>query len=94
MEIVENISVIVEETTSPAYFTVGPVPASDYLNVYFLNQTSGDRNIKIYDISGRQIFEQNDTENHQRIDISKLSQGIYTIVSSDGEHEIVKKFVK
>ena len=94
MEFVENISVIVEETTSPAYFTVGPVPASDYLNVYFLNQTTGDRNIKIYDISGRKIFEQVNTENHQRIDVSKFSQGIYTIVTSDGGQEIVKKFVK
>ena len=94
MEYVEDISVVVEETTSPAYFTLGPNPANDYVNVYFLNQTTGSRSIIINDISGRKVYEINGVESQQRIDISSLPIGVYTIISNDGNQQVVKKLVK
>jgi len=94
MEYVDGISVIVEETESPAYFTVGPNPASDYINVYFLNPTAGDRNIVINDIAGRKIYETQILDTQSRVDISGLPKGVYTILSSDGGQQVVKRFIK
>ncbi len=94
MEYVDGISVIVEETTSPAYFTIGPNPAFDYLNVFFLNQTTGERSIIISDISGRTVLKQTNINQVQRVDVSGFSKGVYTIIASDGGQEVVKKFVK
>jgi aminopeptidase N len=94
MEFVDGISVIVEETSSPAYFTIGPNPASDYINVYFLNKTTGGRSLVINDISGRKVFETEIKDNSERINISSLPKGVYTILSSDGNQQVVKRFIK
>lgn len=94
MEILDGISVIVNETESPAYFTVGPNPASEHLNIFFLNQTSGNRSITINDISGRTVFSSKDFSSHQKIDVSSFAKGVYTIISSDGGQEVVKKFIR
>lgn len=94
MEYVDGISVIVEETSSPAYFTIGPNPASDYVNVFFLNNTNGNRNITINDISGRMLYQNSNIDAQQRIDISNLPKGVYTIIASDGGQEVVKRLIK
>ena len=94
MEYVDGISVIVEETESPAYFTVGPNPASDYINIYFLNPTAGNRSITINDISGRKIYETQIDNTSERINISSIPKGVYTILSSDGNQQVVKRFIK
>lgn len=94
MEFLEGISLIVDETESPAYFTVGPNPASDYLNVFFLNQTTGNRSITINDISGRTILSKQDIGTQQRINVSAFSKGVYTIVANDGNQKIIKKFIR
>ncbi|PLX02668.1 MAG: hypothetical protein C0595_09865, partial [Marinilabiliales bacterium] len=94
MEYVDGISVIVEETESPAYFTVGPNPASDYINIYFLNPTAGDRSIVINDIAGRKIYETQISDSQSRIDVSALPKGVYTLLSSDGGQQVVKRFIK
>ncbi len=94
MEFLDGISVIVDETESPAYFTLGPNPASEYLNIFFLNQTSGNRSITINDITGRTIFSSKGIDTQQRIDVSDFSKGVYTIVANDGNQKIVKKFIR
>lgn len=94
MEETEDISVVVEETSSPAYFTVGPNPANDYVNVFFLNETSSNRSITINDISGRQILKSNNVGSRQKIDISHFPKGVYTIISSDGNQQVVKRLIK
>lgn len=94
MEYTESITVIVEEIESPAYFTIGPNPATDFVNVFFLNQTSGNRSIIINDISGRTILSKKDIGTQQRIDVSFFSKGVYTIIARDGNQKVVKKFIR
>jgi aminopeptidase N len=83
MEEQGSISVIIDETSSPAYFTIGPNPANDFVNVFFLNETSGNRTITINDISGRQILKTNIANNQEKIYIANFPKGVYTIVSNE-----------
>ena len=94
MEEVINISSIEETEISNVYFTIGPVPVINKLNVYILNTDSISRNIFIYNIAGQQIFSGETKENHFELDASSLKSGIYFITVSSGDNQITKKFIK
>ena len=94
MEQVGSISVTVEETKSPLYFTIGPNPVSDQLNIYFLNDANASREVKITDMSGKILSTFSTQENHIRYDASTLNHGAYLVQITDGQNKKVKRFVK
>ena len=95
MEQVNSITVsIVEETEKPVYFTLGPVPAGDYLYVYFLNPAGNIRTIKVTDISGKVLSETRSNDQHVRLNVSGFAKGVYLVSVDDGSDVLVKKFVR
>jgi aminopeptidase N len=94
MELVNSISVGIEETEKPVYFTLGPVPADDHINVYFLNPSGNTKTIKVTDISGKILTEAQSRDKHVRLNISGLAKGVYLVSVDDGSDMLVKKFVK
>jgi len=89
-----SIVVGIEETENPVYFSVGPNPAQDYLNLYMANTLEGMVQISIHDISGRSMMETERTGEAIRLDISSLRKGSYLIRLHDGEYTVTKRFVK
>jgi len=94
MEKVGSISVTVEEKESPVYFSIGPNPVSLYLNIYFLNPSNKQKEIRVTDLSGKTISLQNSNQKYIHYNTSNLSQGIYFIHISDGQYSFTRKFVK
>jgi len=94
MEKVGSISVMVEESESPVYFTIGPNPVKDALNVYFLNTANNQKEIRITDLSGKLISTIQSPEKQIRINTSGFAQGVYFIQTTDGKHNFIRKFVK
>jgi hypothetical protein len=95
MEQVNSITVsIVEETEKPVYFTLGPVPAGDYLHVYFLNPAGNIRTIKVTDVSGKVLSETKSNDQHVRLNVSGFAKGVYLVSVDDGSDVLVKKFVR
>lgn len=94
MEKTGSIAVSIEETESPVYFTIGPVPVSDILNIYFLNSSSKQKEIRVIDLSGKTISTQYTYENAFKCNASDLSHGIYIVQISDGQNILIRKFVK
>lgn len=94
MEKVQSITVVVEEKESPVYFTVGPNPTRDYLNVFLLNPSSKNKKIDILDISGKLIRQSSTFESKATLSTSDLSPGVYLVRVSDGQNTLVKRFVK
>ncbi len=94
MEKVGSISVTVEETKSPLYFTIGPNPVSDQLNIYFLNDANTAREVTITDLSGKILSNFATQENYIRYDASALNHGAYLVQITDGQNKRVKRFVK
>jgi hypothetical protein len=78
-------------------FSLYPVPAADELFVRFDQKTSAALDIRVFDMTGKQVLRHeaarpNDTE--LRLDISSLSPGIYVLQISNGEVLISDRFTK
>jgi Pregnancy-associated plasma protein-A/Secretion system C-terminal sorting domain len=72
-----------------------PNPATSYIDFYF--EYDGrwlGREMKILDMNGKVVMNRNISSKIQRIDISKLSAGIYFIVAEKEEEKLHAKFIK
>jgi hypothetical protein len=94
MEDVESLTVVVDEFSSPAYFSMGPNPATNTLNVFFSEPENTIREIHILDISGKDILITKSSNKHISLDVSRLPKGVYLIKVMVGEKTKVKRFVK
>jgi len=72
-----------------------PNPASNFVNINLtgLKKPSG-LTLKITDVTGKLILEQNITSSETEINISKFTSGSYFIQIQNDETKIVKNFVK
>ena len=68
---------------------IHPNPANDKI---FIDTDENIKQIKIYNITGVMVYENNEYENH--VDVSKLSNGIYFINIKTEKGEIIKKIIK
>ncbi len=94
MEKVINLTVVVDEMTSPTFFSIGPNPVENTLNVYFSEADNTSREIRIYDLSGKEMLFTNNGNKHIHLDVSGLSKGVYLIKVTEGDNIRVKRFVK
>lgn len=65
-----------------------PNPTNDYL---YIEGNDNPLTISIYSVSGKKV---NSAENTNKIDVKRLSNGIYIIRIKEGLKEITKKFIK
>jgi aminopeptidase N len=93
-EKVNTITVIIEETSNPSYFTFGPNPVQDELNIYLLNHDGQPRNIQICDLSGRILLEKTFNNSSYQFDVSTLNSGSYLITINKGQQKISRRFIK
>ncbi len=93
LEEVRGLSYVKETNVSPIYFTIGPVPALEKLNIYFLNPDTVLRDIKITSISGQIIFIGETKASSFELNTIDFESGIYFITVSDGQNTITKKFI-
>ena len=76
-------------------FLIYPNPCSDKLQIYLGSNKSGQYQIRITDISGKEILIKNwFADNSSEIDISNLEKGIYFLQISEGINKSVQKFIK
>jgi len=95
MEQVASLILDVTETeANPAFFTMGPNPASDRLNVYFGNDINAEKSIAISDLSGRIIMQSRVTGSQYTFDVSGLARGTYLVQVNDANNKMVKRLVK
>ena len=60
-----------------------------FLNI--VSNSNNPLNISIYDLNGREVISQKII--FDSIDISSLSQGIYSLILSEGKKSTIKKIV-
>lgn len=79
-----SVSTGIDKESSNA-ITVWPNPATDFI---YLGENNGP--VKIYDLKGSLVFSQNAVAN-ERIDISKLQNGVYVLKTNNQNIKLVKK---
>ena len=67
-----------------------PNPASDFINIEMLNTNLKDFSFSITDLSGKLLIR---CENSKKIDVSKLSKGIYFGTMTVEDQKLTKKIV-
>lgn len=67
-----------------------PNPASDFINIEMLNTNFRDYSFIITDLSGKVLIK---TQNNKKIDISKLSPGIYFGTMNVEDRKLTKKII-
>ena len=78
-------------TNNQNTFAVYPNPANGFVNI--TSQTSGNKNVIVYDILGKQVI--NTTIFSDRLDISNLTSGMYLLnISQNGVSSTKKLIVK
>lgn len=88
------ITVGIEETDNPAYFTFGPNPARDYINLFPANAVDAILDISVLDLTGRQVMASRKSGEAIRLDISALPKGSYLLRVVEGDNAFTKRFVK
>ncbi|MBN1183798.1 MAG: T9SS type A sorting domain-containing protein [Bacteroidales bacterium] len=71
-----------------------PIPAKNRLNIEFSNEATGDIEIRLFDITGKEIKSVKVDGLSYVFDISGLSAGLYIVKVSGSNVNIVKRFVK
>ena len=94
MEQVSSISVALEETELPVYFSVGPNPVNETLNIYFLNPSQDQREIQLLDISGKQVFGSISKSDRVNIDMSSFNKGVYLVQVTDKNYSYLRKIIR
>ena len=79
------------ELNGPNRVNIYPNPATD--KIYISNLTEDNTLIKIYDINGRLVLE-NNVSNKEYLDISKISKGIYQIKFEGSDWNEMRKLIK
>ena len=79
------------ELNGPNRVNIYPNPATD--KIYISNLTEDNALIKIYDINGRLVLE-NNVSNKEYLDISKISKGIYQIKFEGSDWSEMRKLIK
>ncbi|MFZ4521550.1 MAG: T9SS type A sorting domain-containing protein [Bacteroidales bacterium] len=90
-------SVGIEEVTKAVSISVFPNPVADQLNLKSTGFDGQKLNLAITDILGNQklLIDWNvDSAREKQVNVSALPKGVYFVTISNGEHLLVRKFVK
>ncbi len=70
-----------------------PNPAKNYLNVDLKNSNYINSQIKITNILGEMVFEKRATNSLERISLSNLPTGVYTLLIQSSDHYFTEKII-
>jgi len=95
LEQVSNITYVgINNHENPAYFSIGPVPARQFLYLYFQLPENTLKHIWISDLSGRKILETSTSSNTLKINTSQFRKGLYLIRVETAGHIFIRKFIR
>jgi aminopeptidase N len=89
-----TITVGIEETGNPVFFSMSPSPCTENINVFLANEKRTMRNFSICDITGREIYSVMNDQQMVSINTTSLARGIYLLKVTDGIVFLTKRFVK
>ncbi len=95
LEKVSNIIYVgVRDRENPAYFSMGPVPARQFLYLQFQQPEFQQKQVAISDLSGRRVYETKMNNNSLRINTSRFKPGLYIIRVETAGHVFIRKFIR
>jgi len=93
LKFINSITHGIAELNNPLDFTLGPIPTSGTLHLFFNNKNNILRDITITDISGKAVMKFITTKAHEKINVAELSSGIYFVTVRINEKIQTNKFI-
>jgi protein associated with RNAse G/E len=96
---VVQVSEEVDDFTSVREIQIIPNPATDFINLSFVSKQTGNSKIVLYSVHGSKVLEVNngtvlkDQKYVNRIDVSKLVNGMYLVQIWNGNNITSKKII-
>jgi hypothetical protein len=88
-----SVVVGIEEDENPVFFTFGPNPARESINLFMAN-SSDEVQISILDITGKTMIETHESGGTIKINTSDLPKGSYLIRLQNEDAVFTRRFVK
>ncbi|MFK5878124.1 MAG: T9SS type A sorting domain-containing protein [Flavobacteriaceae bacterium] len=86
--------VLSEESNSISKFSIFPNPASNVVNIKFINTLGEDLTVTVYDIQGKLVLiEKISNSTEAQLDMSQLEGGFYFVKLKTGDQETIKKLI-
>ena len=90
-----NVTEVFEETLEELSFKLYPNPTKGVLNVEIENFTDGtNASISVFDLQGRQVYNNNNASPTNAVDLSGQSPGTYILILKAGDKTSEWKIVK
>jgi len=81
-----NTTAVPESTSQSLGIEIYPNPSNGIVYLSFANAQVKSRHFSVYDLAGREVFQQQVLENQSRFDLSFLARGVYQVrFAPDGE---------
>lgn len=93
LEKVVSVSKVDDIIEGDGYFSIGPNPVSNELNIYFLSPDTVKRKIGLINILGQEVRYFETEANRIKVNIHQLESGIYFIHVNEGNITRVKKVI-
>ena len=90
---ISTTAVGINEYTNSDLISIYPNPANDLVNILFKKEYN-DSKVRIIDLIGHKVMEEEISGLFKAIDISWLSKGNYFLIIENKEHLISKRFIK
>jgi aminopeptidase N len=89
-----SISVGIEETESPAFFTFGPNPIRDQVRIFLPNDNGSRYQVVISDLSGREVYRHTKSGKEILLNLGALQKGMYLVTLRNGDYAVSRRVVK
>ena len=86
----ENKTAVKNQPSSIDNLSFYPNPVSNG-KIYITSKFSGDREITIFDVLGKKVFQT--TQNMKELNIASISPGVYIIKIREGEATLTRKLI-
>lgn len=91
---ITSSAVGIEEISITDGIVIYPNPSKNYLNINFKKSDFESSFAYVIDALGREVLNVNLTEQNNRIDVSFLNTGFYTLVIETGSKTLAKRIIK
>lgn len=93
LEKVNSITSVDENKLNSSYFTFGPNPVNNDLNIYFQSDENINRKFAIYDLSGKIIMQAAGSQKNPVFDLSEIQAGVYFLQVEERGEAITNKLI-
>ena len=84
----KNLPIEVQENVFAQIF---PNPSNNYFSIRLTGEWRKQFEVKVYDVQGKLIFENQGYASHINIATNSYAEGLYFVEINDGIHQMVKK---